>query len=174
MDSTVSRRARKRPNYCRKGDCFRKPSPTKTTSGSATAAMSRSSRDSASSGFCIIRKRRKRSRLLKNISSASSRSIGRKFTSNGSRTFRTGASAAKFGGDIEFQRGIAEMKPAFRSHLRAKVGRSEERRVGKECRSRWSPYYQKKKWIRSTSKEWLLLRKAWIRYQMWTVTTQHI
>src|SRR5439155_18212298 len=23
--------------------------------------------------------------------------------------------------------------------------RSEERRVGKECRSRWSPYYQKKK-----------------------------
>jgi len=30
MDSTVSRRARKRPNYCRKGDCFRKPSPTRT------------------------------------------------------------------------------------------------------------------------------------------------
>src|SRR5687767_15923046 len=24
-------------------------------------------------------------------------------------------------------------------------GRSEERRVGKECRSRWSPYHQKKK-----------------------------
>src|SRR5450631_4716107 len=25
-------------------------------------------------------------------------------------------------------------------------GRSEERRVGKECRSRWSPYHKKKKW----------------------------
>src|SRR6266446_9026323 len=27
-------------------------------------------------------------------------------------------------------------------------GRSEERRVGKECRSRWSPYHYKKKKIR--------------------------
>src|SRR6266403_2349309 len=25
------------------------------------------------------------------------------------------------------------------------AGRSEERRVGKECRSRWSPYHEKKK-----------------------------
>ena len=25
------------------------------------------------------------------------------------------------------------------------MGRSEERRVGKECRSRWSPYHKKKK-----------------------------
>src|SRR5215204_5763672 len=28
--------------------------------------------------------------------------------------------------------------------------RSEERRVGKECRSRWSPYHLKKKWVDST------------------------
>src|SRR3712207_7871276 len=27
----------------------------------------------------------------------------------------------------------------------SKDGRSEERRVGKECRSRWSPYHSKKK-----------------------------
>src|SRR5438270_1879389 len=27
----------------------------------------------------------------------------------------------------------------------AEAGRSEERRVGKECRSRWSPYHEKKK-----------------------------
>ncbi len=27
-----------------------------------------------------------------------------------------------------------------------KGARSEERRVGKECRSRWSPYHQKKKY----------------------------
>src|ERR1039457_4154997 len=31
------------------------------------------------------------------------------------------------------------------SHLRAMSSRSEERRVGKECRSRWSPYQSKKK-----------------------------
>src|SRR5215204_7324105 len=29
---------------------------------------------------------------------------------------------------------------------RARPGRSEERRVGKECRSRWSPYHSKKKY----------------------------
>ena len=27
------------------------------------------------------------------------------------------------------------------SRLAIRVGRSEERRVGKECRSRWSPYH---------------------------------
>ena len=27
------------------------------------------------------------------------------------------------------------------SELTDKLGRSEERRVGKECRSRWSPYH---------------------------------
>src|SRR5438132_14353586 len=32
--------------------------------------------------------------------------------------------------------------PPFARHPRP---RSEERRVGKECRSRWSPYHQKKK-----------------------------
>ena len=26
-------------------------------------------------------------------------------------------------------------------HLASNLGRSEERRVGKECRSRWSPYH---------------------------------
>src|SRR5438445_10775398 len=30
-------------------------------------------------------------------------------------------------------------------------GRSEERRVGKECRSRWSPYHYKKKKNKSTN-----------------------
>src|SRR5690349_24693964 len=29
--------------------------------------------------------------------------------------------------------------------LKVKIIRSEERRVGKECRSRWSPYHYKKK-----------------------------
>src|SRR5690348_18272136 len=31
------------------------------------------------------------------------------------------------------------------SPLRRGLARSEERRVGKECRSRWSPYHEKKK-----------------------------
>src|SRR5437764_9964177 len=31
------------------------------------------------------------------------------------------------------------------AHIPPKPARSEERRVGKECRSRWSPYQQKKK-----------------------------
>src|SRR5262245_64175819 len=30
--------------------------------------------------------------------------------------------------------------------------RSEERRVGKECRSRWSPYHEKKKVLSNTSR----------------------
>src|ERR1051326_1987784 len=32
----------------------------------------------------------------------------------------------------------------LRDHLEDFPGRSEERRVGKECRSRWSPYHYKK------------------------------
>ena len=31
--------------------------------------------------------------------------------------------------------------PDFRQYYKATVTRSEERRVGKECRSRWSPYH---------------------------------
>ena len=30
---------------------------------------------------------------------------------------------------------------SFKSEWSAPFGRSEERRVGKECRSRWSPYH---------------------------------
>src|SRR5690554_8158661 len=33
----------------------------------------------------------------------------------------------------------------WQKHLYEAVIRSEERRVGKECRSRWSPYHYKKK-----------------------------
>ena len=32
-------------------------------------------------------------------------------------------------------------RPSFPGFVRQPVGRSEERRVGKECRSRWSPYH---------------------------------
>src|SRR2546426_3225490 len=40
----------------------------------------------------------------------------------------------------EMKRAIARQAEAERER-RAKVIRSEERRVGKECRSRWSPYH---------------------------------
>src|SRR5438445_13069322 len=33
----------------------------------------------------------------------------------------------------------------FATMIMTSVSRSEERRVGKECRSRWSPYHEKKK-----------------------------
>src|SRR6266511_5562999 len=35
-------------------------------------------------------------------------------------------------------------------HLGEDPHRSEERRVGKECRSRWSPYHEKKKYLNSS------------------------
>src|SRR5690242_21633332 len=35
--------------------------------------------------------------------------------------------------------GYTAIAPAFFDHVES--GRSEERRVGKECRSRWSPYH---------------------------------
>src|SRR2546430_8701096 len=34
-----------------------------------------------------------------------------------------------------------DMESLFRSAIGVPQGRSEERRVGKECRSRWSPYH---------------------------------
>ena len=40
---------------------------------------------------------------------------------------------------MEFQ-AIYNTRDAFLPILK-KLGRSEERRVGKECRSRWSPYH---------------------------------
>ena len=44
-------------------------------------------------------------------------------------------------------------RPRLRPHGSRSVRshRSEERRVGKECRSRWSPYHQKKKEITRTA-----------------------
>ena len=46
--------------------------------------------------------------------------------------------------DHAISRGIAPMKglqPIQETIEKIVMGRSEERRVGKECRSRWSPYH---------------------------------
>src|SRR5687768_18418761 len=43
--------------------------------------------------------------------------------------------------------GVPEVEAPVYSHLRYDVVRSEERRVGKEWRSRWSAYHEKKKEI---------------------------
>src|SRR5207253_6127259 len=42
------------------------------------------------------------------------------------------------------ERAAIEPRPIAVGHERIRA-RSEERRVGKECRSRWSPYHEKKK-----------------------------
>src|SRR3712207_8710044 len=39
-----------------------------------------------------------------------------------------------------FKKLLHHYQQAYQSHL-SKTQRSEERRVGKECRSRWSPYH---------------------------------
>ena len=45
-------------------------------------------------------------------------------------------------GDIERERGITILaKNCSCTYKGVKINRSEERRVGKECRSRWSPYH---------------------------------
>src|SRR5260370_5326970 len=44
-------------------------------------------------------------------------------------------------GDFEKAQDQANLVLRARRHLSGKMERSEERRVGKECRSRWSPYH---------------------------------
>ena len=45
----------------------------------------------------------------------------------------------------DFQRGMAQAQASLKSFTKqtgsTMQNRSEERRVGKECRSRWSPYH---------------------------------
>ena len=42
---------------------------------------------------------------------------------------------------FEVQASLGEVVAHLRRKLKRFQGRSEERRVGKECRSRWSPYH---------------------------------
>src|SRR5438445_11515244 len=53
----------------------------------------------------------------------------------------------------ETSEGWRSRRPSIAISRRAPTSRSEERRVGKECRSRWSPYHEKKK--RETVKEYI-------------------
>src|SRR6266542_7090296 len=48
------------------------------------------------------------------------------------------------------------------------TSRSEERRVGKECRSRWSPYHEKKKKMRKIGGEvgWLMRVRLGCRWEV--------
>src|SRR5256885_14202501 len=60
----------------------------------------------------------------------------------------------RLGGIVEIHHRAAvvtegKLSPLF--HHRIDLSRSEERRVGKECRSRWSPYHLKKKKKRKVS-----------------------
>ena len=42
---------------------------------------------------------------------------------------------------VLFPENVGTKDFATEKHTKAPEGRSEERRVGKECRSRWSPYH---------------------------------
>src|SRR2546425_7475854 len=57
------------------------------------------------------------------------------------RHFRTSTALAR--DDLHVERALAGSGPAAQFHRSRPPdgGRSEERRVGKECRSRWSPYH---------------------------------
>src|SRR5947209_10576113 len=57
---------------------------------------------------------------------------------------REGVSFPDFGYMVTPQEYIEKYSDQPIFHLKTDF-RSEERRVGKECRSRWSPYYEKKK-----------------------------
>ena len=53
--------------------------------------------------------------------------------------------AARMRARFDYIRVVDLFKPkkltAFERRFDVEIGRSEERRVGKECRSRWSPYH---------------------------------
>ena len=64
------------------------------------------------------------------------------FAGDGRRGPRKQRLATEGGGKIEEMLSIAEAsKRCGLSRHRLDAARSEERRVGKECRSRWSPYH---------------------------------
>src|SRR5256885_17056137 len=50
-----------------------------------------------------------------------------------------------FGAVVAYSVFEASLCGGFAFFLNQKLSRSEERRVGEECRSRWSPYHLKKK-----------------------------
>src|SRR5262245_50507180 len=62
-------------------------------------------------GSCVTRKRRKRWQLSVITSSVSFQRTGKRFTRNGWRTFATGVSAVRCGGDIAYRPGIGRKNP---------------------------------------------------------------
>src|SRR2546428_8831214 len=66
------------------------------------------------------------------------RAIGRSEAGGASKTF---AHRKRLPQIAQRENHFLESGLAFRDRLEHVKGRSEERRVGKECRSRWSPYH---------------------------------
>ena len=61
--------------------------------------------------------------------------------SNGTTIFDLGTTSAGIGSGMKFMKKLTASGSATLSFVHGSGGRSEERRVGKECRSRWSPYH---------------------------------
>src|SRR2546430_17348431 len=59
------------------------------------------------------------------------------------KTLLAKALACALGGEVKRIQGTADLMPSdiIGVHVFDEAQRSEERRVGKECRSRWSPYH---------------------------------
>ena len=82
-----------------------------------------------------------------------SRSIGKKFTRNGWRTFRIGASAGRFGGDIAFRRGIRSRNR--RSEIRSQKfmsgsSRRPIRRIGRRIADTLDTWFSSWLWAYET------------------------
>src|ERR1039458_8800883 len=65
-----------------------------------------------------------------------------RFLSDSAQSDCAGLSAGRTAAELQFASVLRENMQHFREELQSDVRkRSEERRVGKECRSRWSPYH---------------------------------
>ena len=142
-----------------------KRKPMRTILDSAIAATCQSSRDSVSNGFCATRKQKKRSRSSVIISSVSFQRTGKKFTRNGWRTFATGASAVRCGGDTGYRRGTGNPKsqipnPKATRKFTSASSRRLIPRTGSRMKTRSTPGFHRgcgltRRWIRRRGRSFI-------------------
>src|ERR1041385_8741567 len=102
MDWIGSSRERKQGTYWPSGVCLPRKNRMRVRWASVSELGFRLNHESANNGFYVIRKLKRLLQLCTNILSDSFLRIGKRFTQSGSRTFKTGVSAAKSGGDTGY------------------------------------------------------------------------